>query len=662
MPTDVSVRAAIRTAICLVTTAILAFSFHLPSPYWSCMTVIIVSQRYHCEVIAKGFMRLLGTVIGAAVGYFLAGLVVNSFYLFLLGCFGIVSFGFYGYRQSRYPYAYLLAMLTTFLITAEAILSPSAPFQTAIWRPTEIGLGIIISSLGALTILPNFGDKRFKEQCQQLNDNLTKLITLLSSQTSNTNGLQKTLNTIRQLLVETRQLLTSLHFEIAPNKAKKYQAFLSTCQQLTVSFVALSDNHSLPFPLLERMKIPHLIRQLQHCLPTLNEQTLTDPHQTAKYSAMLSDIKKNYLRLRHQNKLQTYRTDELMAFHQSLRIFKSIRQLLVNGPHIEYHSKKIRIRRDPDVLKQSIKAGLTAVVAVLLWLVSNWPSGIQGIISSLIISQQRNVEDVNRVSMQRFCGCLIGGFIALNLLAATSMNLSLLLIILFFICGFFQYLNLHLKTNSYIFLQANIAIVITLVQAYGPPTSLAPPLQRLAGIFIGILASTLVANSLWRHTRQSFTINRLKKLYALVLHNLNAAKADDKLHDLTPIITLIRANFDKLPLSNTNENYLLLFNSLTRIHRLIKLQAFAQSSQLKQSAQHLNIDLKEVTEQLLLLLEDHSDRPIGWVNDEKRLAFNQKLSTLIESSRKNVAKRQLSSENFNELMGYLGSLKSCAQV
>lgn len=75
-------RAALRTALAAVTSLIIAFVCHLEKPYWSGMTVVLVANLYTGDILVKALMRILGTVIGALIGYLLSAFVVDSLLLY----------------------------------------------------------------------------------------------------------------------------------------------------------------------------------------------------------------------------------------------------------------------------------------------------------------------------------------------------------------------------------------------------------------------------------------------------------------------------------------------------------------------------------------------------------------------------------------------------
>lgn len=154
-PRTVENRAAIRTAFAALIAVLISFKFHLETPFWSGMSVVIVSNLYTGNIIDKATMRLVGTVAGAFLGFYIAGLVTNSFLLYFLSCFLIVSMGSYYYSFSINGYAYLLGALCAFIIISQIAINPQNAFLVAIWRPVEIGIGVLVSALSAYFIFPN---------------------------------------------------------------------------------------------------------------------------------------------------------------------------------------------------------------------------------------------------------------------------------------------------------------------------------------------------------------------------------------------------------------------------------------------------------------------------------------------------------------------------
>ena len=154
-PHSVENRAALRTAIAALVAVLISFKFHLQTPYWSGMSVVIVSNLYTGSIIDKAMMRIIGTIAGAFLGFYVAGIVANSFLLYLLSCFLIIAVSVYYYNYSKYGYAYLLGALCAFIVISQLALNPQNALMVAIWRPVEIGIGVLVSAISAYALFPN---------------------------------------------------------------------------------------------------------------------------------------------------------------------------------------------------------------------------------------------------------------------------------------------------------------------------------------------------------------------------------------------------------------------------------------------------------------------------------------------------------------------------
>ncbi|MEJ1978098.1 MAG: hypothetical protein WDN49_20265 [Acetobacteraceae bacterium] len=92
--------------------------------------------------------------------------------------------------------------------------------------------------------------------------------------------------------------------------------------------------------------------------------------------------------------------------------------------------------------------------------------------------------------MQRATGCLLGGSLAL-LTLALPLSQSFLPWLLLLMAGTWGAMQVQTGRHdiSVVGAQAGIALIITLVQGWGPPASLLPAVERIAGMLgaIGLL-------------------------------------------------------------------------------------------------------------------------------------------------------------------------------
>lgn len=145
---------AFRTALATVAAVLAAMMLHLESPYWAGITAVAIVQADLSATFARSVDRSLGTMVGAAVGYFGAGFVGDHL-IFLSIVAGAVAFGIYGAERSRRAYAALLGAITVILVMFGALETPHAAFDIAVNRALEVITGVSVTYLVELIAAPD---------------------------------------------------------------------------------------------------------------------------------------------------------------------------------------------------------------------------------------------------------------------------------------------------------------------------------------------------------------------------------------------------------------------------------------------------------------------------------------------------------------------------
>ena len=78
-----------------------------------------------------------------------------------------------------YPYAWLMTSISAFIVIAELAIDPDDAFLVAIWRPVEIGLGVVISGFFAFSVFPNFIGNSLALETGAVFDELEHLVALV---------------------------------------------------------------------------------------------------------------------------------------------------------------------------------------------------------------------------------------------------------------------------------------------------------------------------------------------------------------------------------------------------------------------------------------------------------------------------------------------------
>lgn len=135
-----SVWHAVRTAIAVTLSVVLARLVRLPEAYWAVIATLVVMQSPLSSTVPLAIQRIVASALGASLGiiestYFGANLVAFALTVFVLG---LLSMAF---RLERVGYSY--AGMTLAIIVL--IQRPEAPWITAAHRFAEVSLGILVA-------------------------------------------------------------------------------------------------------------------------------------------------------------------------------------------------------------------------------------------------------------------------------------------------------------------------------------------------------------------------------------------------------------------------------------------------------------------------------------------------------------------------------------
>ncbi|WP_022976663.1 FUSC family protein [Nevskia ramosa] len=145
-----------KTIVAAMLALWIAFRIGLDSPRTAMLTVFIVAQPQTGLVLAKGFYRAAGTLVGCAATLILLSLFAQQRELFLgtLALWiGLCTAGATRARNFR-AYGFVLAGYTACLIGLPATQHPEMSFAIAVTRVSEVLLGIFCAGVVSDLLLP----------------------------------------------------------------------------------------------------------------------------------------------------------------------------------------------------------------------------------------------------------------------------------------------------------------------------------------------------------------------------------------------------------------------------------------------------------------------------------------------------------------------------
>ena len=148
----------LAASVCLA--LLIAFWLQLDNSYWAGASAGIVAQPALGASLRKGRFRAIGTVIGGVAIVVLTAMFPQN-HLALLGGLAVWGAGC-GFLATILPnfggYAAALAGYTTAIVFGDLLADPQNVFMLAVWRVTEIAIGILSAEL--VHALTDFGHAR----------------------------------------------------------------------------------------------------------------------------------------------------------------------------------------------------------------------------------------------------------------------------------------------------------------------------------------------------------------------------------------------------------------------------------------------------------------------------------------------------------------------
>lgn len=155
---------------------------------------------------------------------------------------------------------------------------------------------------------------------------------------------------------------------------------------------------------------------------------------------------------------------------------------------------------EPHVIRHAMRSAIAVGLVPLAWIWLELPGLSQMAVTVAAVMAVPTLTGhpaddsaiVLRRSLHRIAGCLIGGLAALAILALSLQSYLPWLLALG--AGVWAGTFIHAGGGpvAYVGTQGVVAFVVTLVQGPGPPAAIAPGIQRMAGILVGLLVLLIV--------------------------------------------------------------------------------------------------------------------------------------------------------------------------
>lgn len=140
---------ALEASLSVALAVLAALALHSDQPWWAGISAFMVTRSSLAVSLSRSAMRIVGSVLGAALGVIAIGLFAYQPPLFCLCLFALAWAGLFGFAASRFGYAWLIGAITGNLVMLMALDQPQAAFTIAVNRVADVAIGTGASLLVA---------------------------------------------------------------------------------------------------------------------------------------------------------------------------------------------------------------------------------------------------------------------------------------------------------------------------------------------------------------------------------------------------------------------------------------------------------------------------------------------------------------------------------
>ncbi len=523
-------RQALKTALACVISIMLTYFLDLKEAYWAGITTLIMMQPNVAASIRKGWMRAGGACCGCFLAVVLTGLFLQLHLTYTLVFFSLSVMGFYLGVTARNGYFWSYFIMNGVLISMVGMTQPDITVYITVHRGVAITIGVLVSLVLNVALFPDYAHETLKEDFVRHRTRTFEWIQEIVRQYMASDyrleaveapyrelikGSRKIGNLIKDAAFEMKllrgdpQILRVLINRLG-NRIEDFHAFYQELSR-NRSDRAYQDNHreamedlSIKLGLLAKAqgwsldKKDPSAKEIQQTLVQLESDygKTVDDGRTEAYGILdfLFFLELIFLLRRVVNDL-TFNTREDSVNEVAAVSEKSVYEEQSDLYRFVFLGRA-RTVHVPS-LKYAIKGALGIVSVFWFWFWAEIPGGALNVSVAVITVLQQDLMSTTHKGLLRFTGCLVGAAAGYTFLAFQVESSLVLCLSLFGVVFFFAYIWGGRPGAAYLGCQAGLCYLVATVHDLTAMTSLAPPTERLVGIFLGVLFTWTINLLVW---------------------------------------------------------------------------------------------------------------------------------------------------------------------
>lgn len=389
---DPAIRYGLKFGLAGSVAVFIALYARLQEPTWALFTVfVLMTAQYVGAIAEKSIFRIIGTIVGAVIGYLLTASLQQDplIYLPLIGIVVGASTAMFG--QARYPYAFLLCGMTTVVVASNGLQNPDNSWLFMVWRIQEVSLGIIVTLVVQSVVWPRFARTEFLENMRHGFRDVSGCLSAILSATTPTEAaaaaaraglFPERITTLRRLLEFGAR--ESQHFR---DRLPTYYELTECQSRIAAAIATLREpiNPSSPYSGVLAGEIPEFHHAILAALDDLGDPASTRASRAACKNAVVSAMERiaaGLLTFRNTRAIQEIAAEEALRFSIRVLAFEEI-QKFISRAHGFLDSlpddplqKSKEVKSQPFVwpptfwIHTGIKSGVAIILALLIedWL------------------------------------------------------------------------------------------------------------------------------------------------------------------------------------------------------------------------------------------------------------------------------------------------------
>jgi multidrug resistance protein MdtO len=535
-PTPGRARATARiVASCLIATAF-AMTCHSPHASVLIITIFVLNQANAGASLTKAMWRVMGTLVGAGLGLVCYVAFLDHPWLRVALMGPIAAFFIFLSQTSTAPYFGLLGGITAVMIITVPGPDAEAGLHMALWRFAMIALGTVLASAAQLYLWPDDPEEQLYDALDERLAAVEEILAIArEGRQAETRLLDSTMLTGLARQLDLLDNAEARYASLRHRHAEQVSLIGGIEKLLTasVSFVRATNMRKVAPGEAAKARLSAIITDcgrlrdaLQYRRPVgalPDKSALPSDAEVAATgdAAMLPGL------IDMEGAIYTLPGVTGCLERRRAGIANAPSLALLDSPARQPFFTPSFSLANVDAIVFSVRVGLTATVAHVLYEGMAWPGLSTSVWTALLISQSTLGASVQK-SILRLAGAILGGvlgFFTIVLLMPNMDHLAPLLVTVAICSAIAGWFSTGSARISYVGIQIGLAFALCVLNDLGPTTDLAPPRDRVMGILLGIgvwafvfgLTGTVIAGAAMRRSLAG-TLRGLAGLARVGLH------------------------------------------------------------------------------------------------------------------------------------------------